>query len=316
MRKPRPLACPLLLVLVALGAAAYGDPPAAGPAVPAPADPATSTTVEVRGLTVNGPELKLGDHTIPPVNGLSNTCVSLLVVHSAGGLISLDTKATRFTKLADDKGTDLLKETDTRRHFFTGIQTPQFAEDGTAAMVALNAPGLPAAGAKELTIQGVLVFQTATQKKTVEQAAVPLKIGSTITAGPFALEITELAKPSPWMTARPGPGGGDPKKMKLAITLRAKQDMSDICTIAFFDDAGHQIDSSDGMTIVESATGGGSTSSGYTGSRRGMTAADQIVRGKVIILAQAPDAVTVKITYWADKHELKVPVDLKAGLGL
>jgi hypothetical protein len=214
------------------------------------------------------------------------TAVTLLVALPGGGLVRFNDQATHFTKFADDKGNDLLQEPDPRpaypvRPFFGNVP-----KDGATANVSVYAPLLPAKDAREITLQGVLVFRSATRQTTAEQADVQLTDGNLITAGPYELGIGKVTAPD-----APQANG------HVTLMLQAHQDLSEIVSIKFFDAAGNEVPSSERGW---GSSGAGSTLSTYQNYD----------------LAQKPDAVTVKITYWTDLRDIEVPLDVKIGLGL
>jgi hypothetical protein len=286
MDKLHRLAYALGITVLLTGPVVGADPsvPAAQPAPPA-ADP-SAASVYVRSLNLVGPEYKTGKDVLRPVNWTSGTAVVLLVSRPAGGLILLDDQATQLAKFTDDKGTDLLKAPQPPPAYPARPVFGYVPPDGLTATVTIHVPVLPAKGAKEIALRGVLVFRTATRQATAEQSDVPLTEGSQISTGPYDLEITKVGK----QDARPGAGG-------LTITLQANQDLSDIVAIKFFDEAGKEIQAF--------KRGWGSSGPG-----------NDMTAYQTYDLARKADAVTVKITYWTDPRDIEVPLDVKLGLGL
>ena len=273
---------PLVVFLALLAAGTcYGEAPAA------PAVPAAAPTLEVRGLSLMAREAQPGKRTIG-MYGTPGTTVDLLVSRPAGGLIAYANKATVVSKMADDKGTNLLTPATEGYSRSVNVSSRQVAPDGKEAAVTVFSPGLPAKGATALTIQGVLAFRAAAQQKSVEQASVPVRIGSTITAGPLVLEVTRIGKTEAW--------GGQNQKMKESITLESQQDLADIVAIKFSDAAGNAIESSDAGTM-----------SGMSGD------GERTITARTYNLAQMVDTISVTITYWADVQTITIPLDLKAG---
>ena len=309
MRTGHELACLWWPALLVLTAAAAGADPGGGPgSAAAPATAPAEAKAQLRGLSLSLGEPRPDAAGSVHYSGGVSTHLFLLLTSPAATLLAFDADASRLTTVTDDRGTDLLQQADANWRGWIGFHVPEVAKDGAAALLEFAAPSLPAKGAQEITVHGVLVFQAASQQKTVEQKNVALQVGSTIDAGPLALEITRRDKPF----VRPGI---DHAKMKLGLTLHCSQDMSDIVSIVFLDAAGHAIESSEVKGIIRAPSGGGPGVSPHTGSSPGMTT-DQMVISWTINLAQAPDSATVKIRYWSDRHEIKVPVDAKAGLGL
>jgi hypothetical protein len=278
MNNPHRLALPALGVLLALGLSVRGDTPATPPAPPGAAPP---PVIEVRGLRLAGPEYPAGREILRPFGWTPGLAVALLVTRPAGPLIALDEEDSRVTRFTDDKGTNLLAGE--RRSFSSGFRAATMAKDGSAAMLELNAPGLPAKGFKELAVQGVLVFRTATQQRTVQQV-VALRPGTPITVLPFPLTVAEVSKIS----------GGN---MQQLIGLEGGRQIFDIISIKFINAAGIEVEASE------------------TGWSSNVASGRQTVR-KFYNLAQKSDTLLFRITLWADAHDVPTPVDFKFGLGM
>jgi hypothetical protein len=145
---------------------------------------------------------------------------------------------------------------------------------------------VPTKGATVLTVTGTMVFHAATKKQDFAAENVALKAGSAIKAGAVPFTITKVGKPE-WG------GEGD----AFAVTLEAKQDVSAIAAIEFFDAAGKKIESKRGSTST-------------------MSFGDSVTVTWEYNLKAKADAAKIVISYWMDMQKLTVPVELTVGLGM
>ena len=141
--------------------------------------------------------------------------------------------------------------------------------------------------------KGTVLLKCGSKKETVKQENVALKPGTTITAGPLNLKITETGEPEMMF----GFGDDDEEEDSWQVTLQAKQDLSNVAEFKFLDAAGKEIETSDGGTST-------------------MRFGNSVTVDKSFILPKQMDSATVAITYWADLKEVKVPFDVKATVGL
>jgi hypothetical protein len=269
-------------VLLALLFAALSPMVMAGDAASA------GVTVQAQGLRIVKPAPS-GDDKLRAFNWSTGTSLSLLVTAPQGGLLEVDRKASKITAFTDDKGKDLTKAEDTKSNFkqeagFSMGAT--ISDDAKSCVVEAEAPSAPSKGATVLTVSGTLVFHAATKKQDFTAENVALKAGSAVKAGAVAFTITETGKPQ-W--------GGDDEV--FAVTLEAKQDISAVAGIEFFDTAGKKIESKRGMS--SSMSFGNNVSVTWTYN-----------------LKAKADAAKIVISYWTDMQKLTVPVNLKVGLGM
>jgi len=266
------------VALLATGLGVYGESRGA--------DVAAKPTVEVRGLRIVGKgygKTKYGAE-LHPLNWSPGTAVAVLVKRPGGGLIELDRKASKLTKFADDKGTDLLNANKSSRSATHGFARDNISADGKACMIELMCAGVPAKGAKTVVASGTMIFKFATKKKTFTHKNIALKAGSTIKAGAITFKITKAGKPQ-WGDAA------------LEITLNTNTDISKIAAIRFLDAAGKEIPSKEA---------GGST----------MRMGKLVTVEKSFTLKKKVAVATVAIDYWMDMKTLKVPFNIKATIGL
>lgn len=278
MRRMMIRTCAVLLVA---GAGLVGDAEGAAATTAKP-------TVDVRGVRVVGKghgKERYGSPELRAFNWSPGTTVVVLVMHPGGGLLELDRKASELKKLADDKGTDLLKASKASVFGARGFgMSSTISKDGKACMTELVSEGIPAKGAKEIVASGTMVLKAATTTKTFTQRDVALKPGSEIKAGVVAFKITKAGKPQ-WGDAA------------MEITLKTTTDIANIAAIKFLDAAGKEIPSS---------SAGGST----------MRMGGSVTVEKNFRFKKKVAVATVAIEYWMDMKTLKVPFDIKATIGL
>jgi hypothetical protein len=266
-----------LLFVVLCGAALAGEAPMTG------------VTVQAHGLRIVKPAPG-GDDKLRAFNWFSGTSVSLLITAPQGGLLEVDRNASKLTAFTDDKGKDLTKAEDAKQQRFSRdagfSMSSNISEDGKVCVSEVDAPGVPSKGATVMTVTGTLVFRAATKKKDFTAENVALKAGSAIKAGSIPLTITKVGKPE-W-------GGEDDA---FAVTLEAKQDLSSIAGIEFFDAAGKKVES-------------------RRGSSSSMSFGDSVTITWEYNLKNKLNTAKIVISYWMDMKKLTVPVDLKVGLGM
>lgn len=246
-------------------------------------------TAEARGIRIvgAGEGADFQDY-VRPFNWGEGTSVALLVRRAEGGIIDIDRDDSTVTRFEDSTGTDLLKKPKQRstKMMFTSQSgfgsMPDIKKDGTAAMLELSGPGLPAKEATELKVQGTVSLVCANTKKRFTQE-LELKVGSKVTVGPVPLEITKVGKPD-WGDAA------------MAVTFKATQKLDGIAGISF-SSQGQKIETKDG---------------GYTS----MQSFNIIKVEKTINFPRKVVAATIEIEAWQDMKHLEVPFNLTVGLGL
>lgn len=268
-----------LVAAICLGCAGWPYCSVAQPAV----------TVEVRGLRIVG--AGEGDDfqdSVRPFNWSQGISVALLVRRPEGGIIDIDEDASTVTRFEDNTGTDLLKKPEQKggKRMFSSTggfgMMPAIKKDGRAAMVELNGPGLPGKGATKVKAQGTILLVCANSKKRFTQA-IELKVGSKVTVGPVPLEITKVGKP-------------DWGKAAMSVTFTATQQLDAIAGISF----------SSGGANIETRDGG------HTSLR----AFNTVKVEKTINFEKKIDAATIEIDAWQDLKRIKVPFNLRVGIGL
>jgi len=248
----------------------------------APPPQPKAPTVEVRGLRIVGKghgEMMTG---VRAFNWHEGSTLALLVLIPDGGIIALDSKTSKLDKFVDNKGTNLL--VGESRWGQAGIESrPSITKDGKACMVELSGKSVPAKGATHILASGTLVFNCASKKKTVQHKNVALKKGTKI-ASAIPFTIDKVGKPD-WGDA------------PLQVTLEAKQDLTNVAEIKFFDAQGKEIESRQSSS-----------------SRMRMGPLVTVKRS--FTLKKKVDVATIAITYWMDMRIVKLPFNVKTSVGM
>ncbi|MGD0999180.1 MAG: hypothetical protein ABSA67_00660 [Candidatus Brocadiia bacterium] len=253
-------------------------------------------TVEVRGICVTGAPYGIGTEKLASLFA-KGTTLTLLVTVPQGGLFAVDDEKTHLVKFADDKGTDLRGST--VELIGETFDTPQISTDGTACLVELNGPGLPAKDATAIMASGCISLKCGSRKETARNENAALKPGTKVAANRITFEISEVSKPqfSYGFSQASGAPSATPPTEQLEVTLSTDQDCSSIASITFFDAAGKDL----GARLVSSSW------VRMAGMKSG---------AESFVLSKKVDTATISITYWADVKEVLVPFDVKATLGL
>ncbi|NLS95310.1 MAG: hypothetical protein GXX96_24480 [Planctomycetaceae bacterium] len=242
-------------------------------------------TVTPQGLRIVKPAPPEQDK-LRAFNWSPGTSVSLLVSAPQGGLIAVDSEASKLTMFLDDKRTDLRKEESGQQGFgpSSGFgMMPSISDDGKYCSIDVEAPRVPTAGATRVAVAGELALSVASQKKDFTAEGVALKKGTKVKAGQIPFTITAVGKPD-WGDA------------PLAVTLEAKQELDAVADIQFFDASGTKIESE-------------RSSEGSMGFGEKVTVTQTYNLGKKV------DSCDITVTYWADRKKLVVPFKLVLGLG-
>ncbi len=245
-------------------------------------DTSSDVHVSVKGLRIVT-QPYAGEQTMRAFHWFAGTTLALQVDAASGGLIELDTQASKLESMTDDMDTDLLKKGDQGRVSTSGISgLVIFSEDGKAAMIEISAPETPHRAATEIRAKGTLAFRQATIKTTFDDI-VTLRKRSSVHAGPIPLTVVRVGKPD-W--------GSEP----LGVTLRATQDTSAITDIRFLDVRGSPI-------VFRKL-----------GSVR-MGTPDQVKFDMSFELTRKVEVVTIEIDYWEDLRTITVPFEVRASVG-
>ena len=245
--------------------------------------PAGDTKVKVAGLRVARPD-KNDKYGGSMAFGLQTGVGVFVRIEQPGRqIIDLDEKASNLKAFTDDKGTVLGKpgKPGFGDSWLSGF--PHIADDHQSCTPEILSKKLPAAGARELTIQGTIALVVGSNEKTAKIETV-LKKGKKVKLGPVDAEISEVGDPD-W---------GD---KKLVVTFRGSESFDAIREVIFKGPDGKVIES-----------GGAGSSS--------MTMGSKSVYTRSFGLAKKVDKVAIEIKYFDKLETVKVPLDLKVGLGL
>lgn len=216
------------------------------------------------------------------------TKISLRVVSEEAGILSVDSQKSKVTKMADDKGTDLLAVKPKKEKFGGSSPIgsfPKFSKDGKSCVLDLEAAGLPAKGSKSVLIEGSLSLTLAQGQDTSKQAAVKLEKGTKFKAGDLEFEVQKTEK------------DGFDEQRPHVVTLGAGKGGQRLAKLRFLDAAGKEIESQSGGTMRMSGFGGDSWSWDYR-------------------LKAELKACTIEVTLWKTVTQAEVPLKLEVSLGL
>jgi hypothetical protein len=232
-----------------------------------------ATQVSVAGMRVVGPGYGPEDKRIRPFNYDPGVAVVLAVrVPPPFALVSMD-KNKSSVAIADSQGRAL-----------EGAEidwNPDFTKDGTAALVELDAKGLPGAGSSHVAVKGTLMFASAGGVKTVKAAAVKLEKGTKVKVGTAILTLGEIEK-----------GSGEGPTVMFESTRPV---IKGIKAIRAREPKGGEVEAS------WSSSGTWTGEDGYQTSYRFKTTATSL---------------NLEFDLWDNLRELPVNFDVQAGLGL
>lgn len=259
-----------------------------GWAVPSNKNNPSGVKVEVHGVRIIKPA-PVGNDQLRAFHWEAGTAVGLLFTVPEGGLLKIDSKASKVTKFVDDKGTDLTKASAPKNSFggnkTTFSMMPKVSKDTKQGSTEVVAPGLPATGSTTLKLVGEAALQLATGKKDFEAAAVALNAGSSVNAGPIPLTIKSAKQQQEF---------GD---SVFSVTLQAKQSLDSIADIQFFDAQGKKIES----------RRNGAFQMGFM---------KNVTVSWTYDLKRKVDSAKIVITHWMDMRTVIVPFDMTISMGL
>jgi hypothetical protein len=255
---------------------------AAGLAAAEPAEP----VVQVAGLRVIAPAIQA--EAPRAFNWSPGTGVALAVLKPTGVWISLDPTASRIDRFQDDLGTDLLavppaEEGGGRLPAPPPVAMQELDPSGRIAMVGLFAAGIPAPGARTITVSGSLTFLADGQLKTTTHPGVELKPGLRLAAGPLSYAV----------------GAVQPSEMIegcIDVSWEATGEEGLVKGFRFLGGDGKPV----GVEIVSPPPNAGP---------------DQ-PRDHTLIFPRKPQGITVEIDYYQDARSVKVPFACTIAAGL
>ncbi len=159
----------------------------------------------------------------------------------------------------------------------------QISEDALSVVVPVQSPQLPDSKATVLEVNGSAVLIVG-EDPTESDVTFDLKANEKVKLGPVEVSLSEVSELD----------FGEPVTM---VTFQTSQSMEAIGEIQFLDEGEKQID----------ATSAGKSSFGF---------GDSMEYSVSYHLKGSPKKVKAKVKYFKSTKEVKVPVDLKIGLGL
>lgn len=245
-----------------------------------------ATPIELIEVTINQPQddpEKLAKKDLMPHSGVT---MEFEVPAGERHFIGFDPEANRIIACSDDRGTDLTTETRLSLFYeFNGPLDGTVYEGGEKCIVLASVPGVPAAGAKQVTLEATVAIRCAQNTKTVEQRDIALVEGSEITVGPVPLKIESVKD-------------YDREGFRQSFKLVSGEPIDAIKSIGFR--------GLDGKVIVHKSVGGLITMCG-----------DDCYRHETeYALRQKVDRVTVRVTYYSDVELYTVPVKIETSEGL
>lgn len=238
-------------------------------------------TISIAGIRIVRPAHKEDDQ-MRAFNWFSGTTVVLLVQRPGGGLIDFNAEASSLSAFTDNKGTNLLAADD--KWSRNGLSSANISDDGQAAMIEVQAAGLPAQGATHLMFKGVATFDVATKTKLHKSEKVPLKVDQKIAVGPLNFTIKKVGAPE-WGDAA------------LSVQLEAQQDLKAIKALRFI--------GPDGKPIKADRSGSMSYRWG-----------DKLTVQQDFNLETKIEEATIEIDVWEDMQQIKVPFEINSSVGL
>jgi hypothetical protein len=210
--------------------------------------------------------------------------IALLLKSDDKAIVGFDKEKSSLSRFGDDKGQDFLKleKRFSDRAFSFGME--QESESRKALMTTLESDALPASGATRITLAGELVLSLASKSELKKSEKAAVKKGQKLVVAGETFTIKDAEKPE-W-------GEG-----KLEITLESSVDLKSFRRVVFYGADGKELESERGMW----------SSMGMFGKKTYQTS----YRFKV-----KPEELVMGLDVWTDLEVVKVPVDLKIGVGL
>ncbi|MEC7726992.1 MAG: hypothetical protein VYD05_15825 [Planctomycetota bacterium] len=198
-------------------------------------------------------------------------------------LLSVDLDKCKLRRFVDDKGTDL--SAGAPKGFFGWVSmSSSFREDPTdSCILQIKTKTLPGAGAGAIELEAEVALTSASGSESKEER-IALKKGAKISCGPIPIEIRGMEEVD----------FGD---SKFSVQLASDQSMDAIKALEFL--------GADGKPMKAEPMGSGSF--GFGGKK---------TYTRSYGLPERPSEVTVRITAYANKETIVVPLKLSIGMGL
>lgn len=209
--------------------------------------------------------------TLVPFNSFDpGVSVALMISSPKGGLLDVDTDASKIETFADDKGTVLYDQKSSFRKGFGSFN--KVSKDGKVALVNIEGKIPLAAGATKVTAKGTAALRVGSKTTKHPVAKTILKKGTPIKAGAFEFTVTEAKSQ-----------GDD-----ISISFETKTDPATIASFRFLGADGTEIESN--RTMSGSMGFGGKKSYSFTYD---------------VKVAQPQLALEIEV--WDDMKEINVP---------
>lgn len=279
MKTSRPIITTVLLLIVATAHAQ--DEQAPQPAADGPVVRAVGVQVVATDLDQEA----FGG--MAPMSASPGTTVAVLVGSVGKSIVSVDTDASQVAAMTDSQGNSLLEDepAEGAAGGFMMVQTnvspfPKISEDGSMAVIELQAPRTPAAGSDAIHIEATLAVQVAagTVTQTVDSAA--LKAGALDVPG-YSIKVSQIGD-APW-------GDG-----QMSVTFSMTTDTADaVADIRFIDELGNDVTDQrySTMTMMNTA---------------------EVEYG----LKKQLETATIQFIFHDQMEKIEVPVNLDVKLGL
>ena len=247
----------------------------------------TSPTVKSIGLRVIREVVGEKNDKLVPFNTFdSGTSVALLIESGGASIIKVDDNASKIDSFKDDGGNELMVKPKSKGFNRNGMGSfPRISKDGKSAMVEINAVGVPDAKAGKVVVEGTLVLQLASKKKTIKSAPFELKKDAVVKVGDIEMKLKDFGKRS---------FGEEGVEVEFLTSNKA---ITLVAGVKFYDESGTQIESEAG----DASQMGFGNKYTYGRSYELMKA----VKGKLV----------VEFEVWTDMVEKKVPFKIAAGAG-
>lgn len=240
--------------------------------------------VRVAGLMINSPTHTGADAASDDASGvelaffgtLERMRLALELTRPEGGLLGLDEAASRLTRFADDRGTDLIPS---ESPFGPFELLPRVSPDGRQLVFVIPSSRLPHARATRLSAAGTLGLRVATVSESFTAGDVPLAAGSAFSVAGFDFEIESAGK-SQWGEGR-------------EVTVVAHRDLSAIRRWALVTPEGTELELRPSMSM----SGAGTWS-------------------QTLELDRTLERAGFRVECWQDLATVEVPFEVETGLGL
>lgn len=243
--------------------------------------------VQVIGLEVYSPSPT--DPSEAEVGGFGKEPGTSLYLKISGNnriIVAIDKNASKLLRFVDDTKRDLSKEraSEGPRGFGfrrSWLDDKSISKDGKTCIVQVSSQQTPHPKASELALKANIVLSCGASEKSEQLENIALKVGTEFKVGDMTIKIDNVEKPE-W--------GED----ALTVELSTSGDLAKIKALDFIDTNGQKI---------ESRQTGWGRSGGRTTS-------------KSFNLKKKADTVTLAVTYFEKVEQVKIPLDLRAGIGL